>query len=300
MKNGLGNHHHEKHYNGLKNIKAAFFLNLIFAVFEIIGGLLTNSIAILSDALHDFGDSVSLGIAWYFEKYSEKEPDKAFTFGYSRFSLLGALINSLILVIGSIFVISEAIPRIFNPKEIYPEGMLIVALIGIVINGIAVIRLQKGNSLNEKVVSWHLFEDVLGWGVILFTSIILIFIDVPVIDPILSVIITLYVMFNAIKNLKEVMHVFLEGVPRDCSVECIEKEIIEKTGAKDVHHTHIWSLEGQKNMLSTHIVVSDKIDCNDIITIKQKVRDLMKEKGIDHVTIETEFESENCNNKGCR
>ena len=255
--------------------------------------------AILSDALHDLGDSLSLGVAWYLERYSEKGPDQKFSFGYSRFSLLGALINSLILVGGSVLILVKSVPRIFKTEDVNPKGMLIFAILGIVINGIAVLRLKKGTSLNEKVVSWHLMEDVLGWVAIFIASITLMFIDIPVIDPILSVSITIYVLYNVIKNLKEILNVFLQGVPKNLSISEIEHEIIEKTGAVSAYHTHIWSLEGEKNLLSTHIIVGDEIKHEEIIAIKQNVREVMREKGIEHVTIEIDFESEDCKDKSC-
>lgn len=290
---------HNHNHGGQKNIKIAFLLNLAFTILEIVGGFWTNSMAILSDALHDLGDSLSLGIAWYLEKYSEKGPDQKFSFGYARFSLLGALINSLILVGGSVLILARTIPRIFQPEDVNSEGMLIFAILGIVINGMAVLRLKKGASLNERVVSWHLMEDILGWVVILIASIILMFIDIPILDPILSFLITLYVLYNVVKNLKEILNVFLQGVPEGLSISEIEQGIVEKTGVLSAHHTHIWSLEGEKNLLSTHIIVGDETKRKEIITIKHNIRELMKKKGIGHVTIEIDFESEDSEDKFC-
>ncbi|MBU5455007.1 cation diffusion facilitator family transporter [Caproiciproducens sp. MSJ-32] len=292
-------HGHHHHHGASSNIKVAFLLNFSFAILEIVGGFWTNSMGILSDALHDLGDSLSLGVAWFLEKYSEKGPDGKFSFGYSRFSLLGALINSLILVVGSILILKEAIPRIINPEPVNAKGMLLFAILGIAINGAAVLRLRKGTSLNEKVVSWHLMEDVLGWVVILIASIILLFVDIPIIDPILSLLTTIYVLYNVVKNLKEILNVFLQGVPGNFSIAEIEEEIAESTGALSVHHTHIWSLEGEKNMLSTHIVVKDDTKFQEIAYIKDQTRELLRKKGIEHVTIEIDFESENCEDQVC-
>ncbi|MBU5485103.1 cation diffusion facilitator family transporter [Clostridium sp. MSJ-11] len=292
-------HSHNHNHGGQKNIKVAFLLNLTFTLLEIVGGLWTNSMAILSDALHDLGDSLSLGLAWYLERYSEKGPDEKFSFGYARFSLLAALINSLILVGGSVLILAKSIPRIFQPEDVSPKGMLVFAIIGIIINGIAVIRLKKGTSLNEKVVSWHLMEDVLGWVVIFIASIVLMIVNIPVLDPLLSVLITIYVLYNVVKNLKDILNVFLQGVPKNLSINEIEKEILEKTKVLSVHHTHIWSLEGEKNLLSTHIIVGDEIEREEIISIKNNVRELMKKKGIEHVTIEIDFESQDCEDQFC-
>ncbi len=275
-----------------KNIKVAFFLNLTFTVLEVAGGIWTNSLAVLSDALHDLGDSVSLGLAWYLERLSEKGPDKKFSFGYARFSLLGALINSLILVAGSVLILTKSVPRIINPQPVNSEGILIFAVVGIVVNSIAVIRLRRGSSLNEKVVSWHLLEDVLGWAVLLIGALVMMFTDLPVLDPILSVLITLFVLFNVVKNLWKIWKVFLQGVPEGISIGEVEKEIKQATGALKVYHTHIWSMDGEKNLLSIHVVVCDDIDRSEIIKMKKKVRQTAQSMGMEHVTVEVDFESE--------
>ena len=231
-------------------------------------------------------------MAWYFEKYSKKGPDEFFSFGYARFSLLGALINSMVLIIGSILVLSQSIPRIFQPESVNAEGMLVFAILGIVINGLAVIRLRKGTSLNEKVVSWHLLEDVLGWIAVLIVSILLMFINLPILDPILSIIITLYVLFNVIKNIKAVMHVFLQGVPRNYSIGEIEEQLLKIPGVLSSYHTHIWSLEGEKNQLTTHIIVEDQISREDIISMKNEIQEVVRQNGIEHVTIQVDYQGE--------
>ncbi len=219
-------------------------------------------------------------------------PDKTFTFGYSRFSLLGALVNSIVLIGGSLFILSEAIPRILNPESVKPLGMMYFAIGGIIINGLAVLKLKRGESLNERVVSWHLLEDVLGWVAVLIVSIVLMFKDIPILDPLLSITITVYVLYNVVKNMKSVLKVFLQGVPEHLSIGYIEKKIYENTKIKSIYHTHIWSLDGQKNMLSTHVVVSNEARKEEIINIKNSIRDLMEEEEIKHVTVEIDYENE--------
>lgn len=298
----MDNHQHNKpghNHQDTENIKLAFFLNLSFTIIEIIGGFLTNSIAILSDALHDFGDSLSLGLSWYLENYSQKDADKNFSFGYARFSLLGALINSLVLIIGSFFIIIEAVPRLFNPEAVHAKGMMVLAIFGIVINGISVLKLRKGKSLNTKVVSWHLLEDVLGWTAVLIVSIVLLFKDLPILDPLLSIFIMIYVLYNVISNLKQVLNIFLQGVPKGFNIEKIQKKILEQTDCLSVHHTHIWSLEGEKVFLSTHVVVANDFDKTEFVDLKSKIKRLLTNEGIDHVTIEMEFENEDCEAEDC-
>ncbi len=284
-------HDHRAHQSG-NNIKVAFFLNLSFTIIEIFGGILTNSMAILSDALHDLGDSISLGVAWYLEKYSEKGPDSSFSYGYGRFSLLGALISSFVLVIGAVLILSQVIPRLLNPQQVHPEGMLGLAVLGIIVNGIAAIRLRKGSTLNEKVASWHLLEDVLGWVAVLIVSIVLLFKDIPILDPILSLLITAFVLYNVVKNLREIMRVFLQGVPSQFSIKDIEKELSNLPDVEEASHTHIWSLEGQRNLLSIHLIVKDETSKERIMEIKAEVTARMEEKGIDHVTVQIDYKEE--------
>ena len=288
---------HEHTYDPEKSIKTAFFLNFGFALFEIAGGILTNSIAILSDALHDLGDSLSLVIAWIFERYSKKEADEKYSFGYHRFSLLGAVINGMIILGGSIFVLTRAVPRLLHPEAVRSQWMLFFAGVGIVVNGIAVLRLRKGRSYNEKVVFWHLFEDVLGWGVVLVVSVVLLFGEYYILDPILSILITLYILFNVARVLRKTVAVLLQSVPGGFDIGSLENEIIKIDGVGSVHHTHVWSLDGIHNVLTTHVVVSDGCSREDVLRIKTEVRELFSGRNISHLTIETEHESEECRMK---
>lgn len=300
--NPKNNHVHEYHdhtnvSNG--NIKLAFFLNLAFTVIEVIGGLLTNSMAILSDALHDLGDSLSLALAWFLQGYGEKKPDQKFSYGYARFSVLGALINSFVLFGGSLIIISRALPRLFNPQPVNPQGMFAIAIFGILINGIAVIKLKKGASLNEKVVSWHLLEDVFGWVAIFISSIVLMFVDLPIIDPILSIGLTLYVLFNVLRNLKGILNIMLQGVPAPYAIDDIEEKLLSVPGIREVHHTHIWSLAEEKNFLSTHLVVDKHASYKEITQYKKAIRQVLKNEAIGHATLEIDFEDLDCDNNNC-
>ena len=294
----MGHHHgchHHHHHDSTSNIKIAFLLNLGFTILEIIGGLWTNSLAILSDALHDLGDSLSLGLAWRLDKLSKKEYDEKYSYGYKRFSLLAALINTIVLLIGSIFILSEAIPRILNPEPVNQYGMLFFALGGILVNGIAVLRLRGGKSMNAQVVSLHLLEDVLGWVAVLVVSIVLIFKEIHILDPILSILITLYVLYNAVNNLRRTISVFLQAVPDDIDVLDVEEKLLNIDKVMDTHHTHIWSLDGEHNVLTTHIVVGEETTKNDVLVVKNKIKSLIGGFNCEHVTIEIEY----ANNGDC-
>ncbi|MDG1913380.1 MAG: cation diffusion facilitator family transporter [Crocinitomix sp.] len=286
--------HNHDHSQATKNIKVAFFINLIFTVFEIIGGIYTNGIAIISDAVHDLGDSLSLGTSWYLQNKSDQKPDKKYSFDYRRFSLLGALINSVVLLAGSVYVIYEAVGRFIEPEHADPTGMIFLALVGIAVNGYAAWKLSKGKTLNEKVISWHLLEDVLGWVAILIVAIVLQFNDIVYLDPALSILITLCILWNSFKRLKETLFLFLQGTPDEVDSEKIEAEIIAIDGIASLHHTHIWSLDGEHHVFTSHVKL-DKVDNLDtIIAIKCQIQVVLNNYPFEHYTIETEMAHEDC------
>ena len=289
------NHYKKEHTREqTKKIKTAFLLNSVFILIEIGGGLLTNSMAILSDALHDLGDSLSLGLAWYFQKISYRQKDRRYSFGYKRFSLLGAVINSMVLIVGSTFILNETIPRLFNPEAANARGMLLLALLGVAVNGWAVLALKKGKSINEKVVSLHLLEDVLGWLVILVGSVVMMAVDFPMLDPLLSVFITIFILINVFKILKKIFRVFLQAVPLETNLTEIEKIILDTPGVNSIHDFHVWSLDGQYNILTLHLVVDEPGDYLSVVKIRQHIKQSLKNLKIDHITIETHQKDEEC------
>jgi cobalt-zinc-cadmium efflux system protein len=290
-------HHHEHHHHHdskTKNIALAFFLNFSFCIIELVGGLLTNSIAILSDALHDFGDSVALGLAWIFQKISGRKPTPQYTYGYKRFSLLSAIINSVILLSGSVFVIYESVQRILSPAETNAKGMLLLALLGVIVNGAAIFRLKKGNSVNERVVLLHLLEDVLGWIAVLVVSIVMIFVNLPVLDPLLSIGISIYILYNVYRNLKILFLVILQGKPANIDEKEVAERLKNLPGVKDIHDLHIWTMDSEYHVLTVHLVLDEQQD----IAQQQKTRSdahlLLKTMDIQHATIEIEYTNENC------
>lgn len=282
------------HHHSDKNLKTAFFLNLVFTVFEIIGGFYVNSVAILSDAIHDLGDCLSLGTSWYLQVKSRKTATKSFSFGYRRFSLLGALINSIVLVGGSVYVIKEAVGRLIEPEQSNAPGMLVFAIVGILVNGIAAWKMSYGKSLNERVVTWHLLEDVLSWSAVLVVAIILLFKDIPYLDPVLSLVITLYILWNVTKRLRETLFIFLQGQPEDIDREALENEILLIENVESIHHTHIWSLDGEHHVFTTHIKIGYINSLADLLEIKNKLKSIMRKYPFEHYTIETEIDEESC------
>ncbi|MEG1664452.1 MAG: cation diffusion facilitator family transporter, partial [Mucinivorans sp.] len=227
--------HNHSHNNVTGNIAAAFFLNSFFAVIELVGGILTNSIAILSDALHDFGDCLSLGVAWGLQKKSTQGRDNLYSYGYKRFSLLGTIFLSGVLTVSSAFVVVEAVKRLFAPQQVSPEGMLWMAVFGVIINGAAALKLKKGDSLSERAVFLHIMEDVLGWMAVLVVSVVMLFIDLPILDPLLSIAITIWVLSNVYKNMRQTIKILMQAVPIGMDIQALQNDIEAIDGVESLH-----------------------------------------------------------------
>lgn len=285
------NHNHHSH-DSEKNIGIAFFLNLSFTIIELIGGLYTNSVAIISDSVHDFGDTISLGLSWYFERLSKKGRTDKYTYGYKRFSLIGAIINSVVLIVGSIFILSEAIPRIFEPQNTNAKGMFFLAILGIVINGAAVLRTSKASSINERIISLHLLEDVLGWVAVLVGSILIQITGLTIIDSILSILIAIFVIYNVFKNISEVLPILLQSTPVDINIDYLVSEIKKIESIEDIHDIHIWSLDEEYNIITIHIILKESLSTTEQFEIKKQIRSILEAKNINHSTIEFELPNE--------
>lgn len=269
-----------------KNILIAFILNLSFSIFEFLGGLFTNSVAILSDSIHDLGDAISIGISYFLERKSKKKPDKQYTYGYARYSVLGGVITTTILLVGSILVIINAVKRLFNPVDVNYSGMIIFAIVGAVLNFIAAYVTKEGDSINQKSVNLHMLEDVLGWGVVLIGAIIMKFTDIKILDSIMSIGVAIFILFHSIQNLKSILDLFLEKTPKDIGIDELKEHLLEIKDIEDVHHVHVWSIDGYNNYATMHIVTKS----NDIKIIKQKIREELSEHNICHAILETEDE----------
>ena len=295
----MHSHNHDHRHEDVKNIRTAFFLNLSFTIIEFVGGIMTNSVAILSDAVHDLGDSFSLGLSWYFQKVAKRPRTKEYTYGYKRFSLFGAVINSVVLLVGSVVILVHAIPRLFNPQQPDVKGMLLLAVLGVIINGLAVYRLRKGTSMNERVVSLHLLEDVLGWIAVLVGAGIMYFVDAPFIDPLLSIAISLFILFNVYRNIRQSLRIILQGSPGTVDLEKIEQSILKIDKVQGVHDLHAWSVDGEYNILTIHVVLKVTISMEEQRLLKLRIRDSLLAQGVQHCTIEFEVEDEDCEMEDC-
>ena len=277
-----------------KNILIAFILNLAFSIFEIAGGILTGSVAIVSDAVHDIGDAASIGISYFLEKKSKKQPDEKYTYGYLRYSVVGGVITTGILLVGSVMVILNALKRIVSPVPINYDGMIGFALVGVIVNFTAAFFTREGGSINQKAVNLHMIEDVLGWLVVLVGAVVMKFTDAAVIDPAMSIAVAVFILINALKTLKEVLDLFLGKIPSGITVGEIREHILEIDGVTDIHHIHIWSMDGRNNFATMHVVTN-----GEPYEIKEKIREELKEHGIGHATLELEEEGEKCTLKHC-
>jgi cobalt-zinc-cadmium efflux system protein len=290
--------HHHHHDSETSNIAWAFFLNLGFTIIEFVGGLLTNSTAIMADAIHDLGDSLSIGLAWVLNRLGKKPADEHFSYGYRRFTLLGAVINGLILIIGSVWILTETIPRLLAPEMPIVEGMFGLAILGVVVNGFAAYKLSHGKSMAERMLNWHLLEDVLGWVAVLIVSIILFFHPFPILDPLLSLAFTVFILLNVGKTLWQAIRIFLQATPNKADVDAISRGITSLPHVSEIHHLHVWSLDGTRNVLTAHLVMEDYVTLAEQKRLKESISQLLTSYHFVHTTIELEFSDELCRDDG--
>ena len=277
-----------------RNILIAFILNLLFSIFEFVGGIFTGSVAIVSDAVHDMGDAAAIGISYFLEKKSKHKPDEKYTYGYARFSVVGSAISTLILLVGSVLIIYNAVRRIIEPTAINYDGMIIFAVVGVFINFLSAFFTRDGGSLNQKAVNLHMLEDLLGWIVVLIGAVVMRFTNLAIIDPLMSVGVATFILINALRNLKVLFEIFLEKTPQGISVDDIKEHLLHIDGVLDVHHIHIRSFDGFNNYATMHIVTNE-----DSKTVKERVREELHEHGICHATLELEDEDEHCHEENC-
>jgi len=267
-----------------RNILIAFLLNLGFSVFEFFGGVLTGSVAILSDAVHDLGDALGIGVSWFLERKSRRAPDGTYTYGYARFSVLGSVFTCGILLLGSVGVIVSAIGRLMNPVPIHYDGMILFAVVGVAVNLAAAFVTREGDSLNQKAVNLHMLEDVLTWVVVLVGAVVMRYTDWTVLDPLVSIAVAVYIFIHAIGHLRAAADIFLEKVPDGFSVEAIRERVEQIDGVSHPHHIHIRSIDGYTHAASLH-VVAERLDA------VAAVEAALGEMGIPHVTVQAEREA---------
>jgi len=286
--------HNHQHDISSSRIGVVFFLNFFFTIIEFIGGYLTSSTAIMADAVHDLGDTLSIGLAWVLNKLSKKNANDNYTYGYHRFSLLGALINGVVLIAGSAWVLSEAIPKLFEPEMPHAQGMFWLAILGVTVNGYAAWKISHGKTMNERILNWHLLEDVLGWVSVLIVSILLLFFDWPILDPLLSIVFTLFILMNVLRNTRKTIKLFLQSTPDEKMLDDIRKRLTSIGHVNAIHYLHLWSLDGERNVLTAHLEIDQMISAAQQKHIKQQIGECLAEFSLAHTTLEFELPEEVC------
>jgi cobalt-zinc-cadmium efflux system protein len=303
----MGGHHHgqvhHEHPHGhaatasTKALRLAFFLNLGFTAVEVVGGLWTNSVAVLTDAVHDMGDSLVLGAAWYLQNLARRGRDARYSYGYARYSMLGGWFAALILIVGALFMFSVSVPRLFDPVHPHTTGMMAIAVFGLVMNGIAAWRLHGGSTLNERGAYLHLLEDVLGWAGVLLGAIIIHYTGWAAVDPLMSMAISIYILVNAIRTLRMGTGILMQGIPPGLDQDAVRDQLLSLPHVVDLHDQHTWTLDGSFVVHTVHLVVAD-VGLEEALAIKQQARTVLLGMGIHHATIELEWEREECGLEG--
>lgn len=284
---------------GSSRMGMAFLLNLSFTIIELIGGFWTGSTAILADAVHDLGDTVALGFAWLLERVAGKEGDERFPYGYRRWSMVGALLTGLLLIVGSTLVIVGATAKLFDEPEMPNTlGMMALAVVGILFNGYAVYRLEGGATFNEAMVRWHLLEDVLGWVAVLITAVVMHFFQIAVLDSLLAIGIALWVLWNAGRALWNTLVTLLQGTPPGYDLDALERALTEVEGVAEVHHLHVWSLDGARHVLTAHVCCEQALDGGQRAALRERVKHEATHFQIVHCTLELEDPDEPCVDDG--
>lgn len=282
-----------------ENIKIAFLLNLAFSIVEAIGGILTNSISIISDSLHNLGDSITIGINYIFEKKSKKLPNKEYSYGYLRYTMLGSLIASFILLVGSVIIIYNVVPRLIKPLSVNYDAMIIFGIFGLLINLYATIKIMRSKDKDKKI-NTHMIEDTVIWLFILTGSICIKVFDLVIIDPILSLLIAVYILYQVYKYMKNIYNIFMEKVPKNVKIDEIKKDIESNENIDNVHHIHIWSMDGVNNYMTAHIHLNKILNEEEIINTKNDVKNKLKEDKINYITLEVEYFNEKCDSSNCK
>ena len=267
------------------SIWLAFFLNLSYAIVEFIAGGIFGSSAVLADSVHDLGDAIAIGISALLETISNREEDRQYTLGYKRFSLLGAMLTAVILMIGSVLVILENVTKIVHPQPVNEEGILWLGIIAVAINVLASLVVRKGKTKNESILSLHFLEDTLGWLAVILMAIILRFTDWYILDPLLSLVISIFILSKAIPRFWSTLKIFLDAVPEGVETAEIEKELAALANVKSINQLNLWTMDGLEKNAIVHVCLEE---IEHIEYCKESIRNLLKDYGFQNVTVEVD------------
>ena len=268
---------------------AAFFLNLSYAIVEFITGGIFGSSAVLADSVHDLGDAIAIGISAFLETISNREEDRQYTLGYKRFSLLGALVTAVILITGSILVILENTTKLFNPQPVNDEGILWLGMIAVTINVLASLVVRKGQTKNESILSLHFLEDTLGWLAVILMAIVLRFTDWYILDPLLSLVISIFILIKAIPRFWSTLKIFLDAVPEGVDIKQVMSDLEGLDNVASLNQLNLWTMDGLEKNAIVHVCLKE---IEQMETCKEFIRNLLKDCGFQNITIEVDADLE--------
>ncbi|MGL4589189.1 MAG: cation diffusion facilitator family transporter [Mycoplasmatales bacterium] len=283
-------HDHELLVNH-DNVVFTLIVNTVFSLIELFGAIITNSSALMSNFIHDFGDSMILFFTIFIEKKAAKKRSKRYTYGYRRYTLVSSILNLSILFFGSLIIFAESIKRMIQPEVVDFKPMVIIAIIGITANFLGYLRLKKSNSLTDRQLQLNLLSDVIAWSLLLLSAIIIYFTQWYIVDSIFSFGFSLFMFYHVLKNVKPIFSMLMQAVPEDVSIEEVMAFISEQEHVIDVHDVHIWNLDGEDYIMSCHLVVCDSLAVDKFLDIKEQIKIKLETFGINHSTIEIENES---------
>ena len=267
----------------------AFFLNLSYAIVEFIAGGIFGSSAVLADSVHDLGDAIAIGISAFLETISNREEDSHYTLGYKRFSLLGAMVTAVILMTGSVLVILENIAKIFHPQPVNDEGILWLGIIAITINVLASLVIRKGQTKNESILSLHFLEDTLGWVTVILMAIVLRFTDWYILDPLLSLVISFFILSKALPRFWRTLKIFLDAVPEGVDIQKIKTDLAELDHVASINQLNLWTMDGLEKNAIVHVCLKEM---EHMETCKESIRIFLKDCGFQNITIEVDVDLE--------
>lgn len=288
-----GHAHGHVHATGARALALAFFINLAFTLVEVVGGWWTGSIAVLTDALHDAGDCLVLGSAWYLQRVAMKGRDSHYSYGYGRYSMLGGWLTSAVLIAGALVMLVLTVPKLWAPTLPHAMGMVGIAVFGMAMNGFAAWKLHGGGTLNERGAYLHLLEDVLGWAAVLVGGVVIHFTGWALVDPILSIAISCFILYNAVGTLRKGTGILMQEIPARLDMQAVRTKLMALPHVADLHDQHTWTLDGSFIIHTVHLVVAD-VDLKSALAAKAAARETLHEMGIHHATIEIEWADEQC------
>ena len=261
----------------------AFFLNLSYAIVEFIAGGVFGSSAVLADSVHDMGDAIAIGVSAFLETISNREEDSHYTLGYKRFSLLGAMVTAVILMTGSVLVILGNITKLFHQQPVNDEGILWLGIIAVSINVLASLVVRKGKTKNESILSLHFLEDTLGWVAVILMAIVLRFTDWYILDPLLSLVISIFILSKAIPRFWSTLKIFLDAVPEGVDIKQVKSDLEQLDHVASLNQLNLWTMDGLEKNAIVHVCLKE---IEQMELCKESIRSKLKDCGFQNITIE--------------